>query len=163
MEANDLHGYFKHWKMMYWYSYCRKFLSQLELMPVKKFTSTCKEKTMWYKKKLFCGGIHAQMMWTSFTMSGGPAIFYWGNFVISKLIEVLKCVRCCWPCMHLWQVPKLLLHRIFPNVRYSIWIDGKLQLVVDPYQILERYIPSSICVSLSCPWYVQAWNMGGLI
>ncbi|GAY47849.1 hypothetical protein CUMW_107420 [Citrus unshiu] len=37
------------------------------------------------------------------------------------------------------KVPKLLLHRIFPNVRYSIWIDGKLQLVVDPYQILERY------------------------
>lgn len=42
--------------------------------------------------------------------------------------------------MYLWQVPKLLLHRLFPNVRYSIWIDGKLQLVVDPYQILERYI-----------------------
>ncbi|KAJ0045880.1 hypothetical protein Pint_04570 [Pistacia integerrima] len=37
------------------------------------------------------------------------------------------------------KVPKLLLHRIFPNVRYSIWIDGKLQLVKDPYQILERY------------------------
>ncbi|XP_030931844.1 uncharacterized protein LOC115957677 isoform X3 [Quercus lobata] len=38
------------------------------------------------------------------------------------------------------KVPKLLLHRIFPNVRYSIWIDGKLQLVVDPYQILERFL-----------------------
>jgi hypothetical protein len=38
------------------------------------------------------------------------------------------------------QVPKLLLHRLLPNVRYSIWIDGKLQLVVDPYQVLERYI-----------------------
>ncbi|KAF4362228.1 hypothetical protein F8388_008112 [Cannabis sativa] len=36
------------------------------------------------------------------------------------------------------KIPKLLLHRIFPNVRYSIWIDGKLELVVDPYQILER-------------------------
>ncbi|KVI10513.1 Protein of unknown function DUF616 [Cynara cardunculus var. scolymus] len=36
------------------------------------------------------------------------------------------------------KVPKLLLHRLFPNVRYSIWIDGKLQLVVDPYQVLER-------------------------
>ncbi|KHG28984.1 Putative tRNA (Met) cytidine acetyltransferase [Gossypium arboreum] len=38
------------------------------------------------------------------------------------------------------KVPKLLLHRIFPNVRYSIWIDGKLQLVVDPYQVLERFL-----------------------
>lgn len=38
------------------------------------------------------------------------------------------------------KVPKLLLHRIFPNVHYSIWIDGKLKLVVDPYQILERFL-----------------------
>ncbi|KAJ7948656.1 Inner membrane protein oxaA [Quillaja saponaria] len=38
------------------------------------------------------------------------------------------------------KVPKLLLHRIFPNVRYSIWIDGKLQLVVDPFQVLERFL-----------------------
>ncbi|CAA6672995.1 unnamed protein product [Spirodela intermedia] len=38
------------------------------------------------------------------------------------------------------KVPKLLLHRIFPNARYSLWIDGKLQLVVDPYQILERFL-----------------------
>ncbi|KAK6132685.1 hypothetical protein DH2020_033568 [Rehmannia glutinosa] len=38
------------------------------------------------------------------------------------------------------QVPKLLLHRLFPNSRYSIWIDGKLQLVVDPYQVLERFL-----------------------
>ncbi|KAK6934254.1 Protein of unknown function DUF616 [Dillenia turbinata] len=38
------------------------------------------------------------------------------------------------------KIPKLLLHRLFPRVRYSIWIDGKLQLVVDPYQILERFL-----------------------
>nr|XP_004297916.2 PREDICTED: uncharacterized protein LOC101306424 [Fragaria vesca subsp. vesca] len=38
------------------------------------------------------------------------------------------------------KIPKLLLHRLFPNVRYSIWIDGKLRLVVDPYQILERFL-----------------------
>ncbi|PNY07938.1 hypothetical protein L195_g004446 [Trifolium pratense] len=36
------------------------------------------------------------------------------------------------------KIPKLLLHRIAPNARYSIWLDGKLELVVDPYQILER-------------------------
>ncbi|KAG1346588.1 hypothetical protein COCNU_06G004170 [Cocos nucifera] len=38
------------------------------------------------------------------------------------------------------KVPKLLLHRLFPNVRFSLWIDGKLELVVDPYQILERFL-----------------------
>lgn len=38
------------------------------------------------------------------------------------------------------KIPKLLLHRLFPNVRYSLWIDGKLQLVADPYQILERFL-----------------------
>ncbi|KAJ3670994.1 hypothetical protein LUZ60_008420 [Juncus effusus] len=38
------------------------------------------------------------------------------------------------------KVPKLLLHRLFPNVRYSIWIDGKLELVRDPFQILERFL-----------------------
>ncbi|XP_051136019.1 probable hexosyltransferase MUCI70 [Andrographis paniculata] len=38
------------------------------------------------------------------------------------------------------KVPKLLLHRLFSNTRFSIWIDGKLQLVVDPYQILERFL-----------------------
>ncbi|KAF8409251.1 hypothetical protein HHK36_005325 [Tetracentron sinense] len=38
------------------------------------------------------------------------------------------------------KIPKLLLHRLFPNARFSIWIDGKLELVVDPYQILERFL-----------------------
>ncbi|KAH7546001.1 hypothetical protein FEM48_Zijuj01G0154600 [Ziziphus jujuba var. spinosa] len=38
------------------------------------------------------------------------------------------------------RIPKLLLHRIFPNARFSLWIDGKLQLIRDPYQILERYV-----------------------
>ncbi|KAF3649100.1 putative L-type lectin-domain containing receptor kinase VII.1-like isoform 1 [Capsicum annuum] len=37
-------------------------------------------------------------------------------------------------------VPKLLLHRLFPNARYSLGIDAKLELVVDPYQILERFL-----------------------
>lgn len=43
----------------------------------------------------------------------------------------------------LWQVPKLLLHRLFPNARYSLWVDAKLELVVDPILILERYICSA--------------------
>ncbi|XP_061375593.1 probable hexosyltransferase MUCI70 [Gastrolobium bilobum] len=38
------------------------------------------------------------------------------------------------------KIPKLLLHRMAPNARYSIWIDGKLELVVDPYQIVERIL-----------------------
>lgn len=38
------------------------------------------------------------------------------------------------------KIPKLLLHRLFPNARFSLWIDGKLELIVDPYQILERFL-----------------------
>ncbi|XP_037441319.1 uncharacterized protein LOC119309417 [Triticum dicoccoides] len=38
------------------------------------------------------------------------------------------------------KVPKLLLHRLFPNVRYSLCIDGKLKLVKDPYQLLKRFL-----------------------
>ncbi|KAG6421344.1 hypothetical protein SASPL_117895 [Salvia splendens] len=41
---------------------------------------------------------------------------------------------------YLKNVPKLLLHRLLPKTRYSVWIDGKLQLVVDPYQVLERFL-----------------------
>ena len=36
------------------------------------------------------------------------------------------------------KVPKLLTHRMFPNAEYSIWIDGKMELLVDPLLILER-------------------------
>lgn len=53
--------------------------------------------------------------------------------------------------MFLWQIPKLLLHRLFPNVRYSLWIDGKLELVVDPYQILERYT-SFLILFINAMW-----------
>ncbi|XVE51344.1 hypothetical protein DITRI_Ditri02bG0032600 [Diplodiscus trichospermus] len=38
------------------------------------------------------------------------------------------------------KIPKLLTHRLFPNARFSLWIDGKLELVADPYQILERFL-----------------------
>ncbi|KAL3643422.1 putative hexosyltransferase muci70 [Castilleja foliolosa] len=38
------------------------------------------------------------------------------------------------------KIPKLLLHRLFPNARYSMWVDAKLELVVDPFQILERFL-----------------------
>lgn len=38
------------------------------------------------------------------------------------------------------KVPKILTHRLFPQAEYSIWIDGKMQLIVDPLLILERYL-----------------------
>ncbi|KAG5022750.1 hypothetical protein JHK82_018657 [Glycine max] len=38
------------------------------------------------------------------------------------------------------KIPKLLLHRMVPNAHYSIWLDRKLELLVDPYQILERLL-----------------------
>lgn len=37
------------------------------------------------------------------------------------------------------KVPKILTHRLFPEAQYSIWIDGKMELIVDPLLILERY------------------------
>ncbi|PON89936.1 hypothetical protein TorRG33x02_142220 [Trema orientale] len=38
------------------------------------------------------------------------------------------------------KVPKILTHRLFPEAQYSIWIDGKMELLVDPLLILERYL-----------------------
>lgn len=38
------------------------------------------------------------------------------------------------------KVPKILTHRLFPRAWYSIWIDGKMELMVDPLLILERYL-----------------------
>ncbi|GAB2267826.1 hypothetical protein Dimus_002802 [Dionaea muscipula] len=38
------------------------------------------------------------------------------------------------------KVPKILVHRLFPEAQYSIWIDGKMELIVDPLLILERYL-----------------------
>lgn len=40
------------------------------------------------------------------------------------------------------KVPKILTHRLFPQAQYSIWIDGKMELIVDPLLILERYFLS---------------------
>ncbi|KAL6965128.1 hypothetical protein U1Q18_036183, partial [Sarracenia purpurea var. burkii] len=41
------------------------------------------------------------------------------------------------------KVPKILTHRLFPQAQYcqySIWIDGKMELMVEPLLILERYL-----------------------
>lgn len=49
------------------------------------------------------------------------------------------------------KVPKILVHRMFPEAQYSIWIDGKMELIVDPLSMLERYIVFAfiVCLSLS--------------
>jgi hypothetical protein len=36
------------------------------------------------------------------------------------------------------KVLKILTHRLFPQAWYSIWIDGKMELIVGPLLILER-------------------------
>ncbi|KAK3033523.1 hypothetical protein RJ639_032752 [Escallonia herrerae] len=38
------------------------------------------------------------------------------------------------------KVPKILTHRLFPQAQYSIWVDGKMELIVDPLLMLERYL-----------------------
>ncbi|CAN1357283.1 Probable hexosyltransferase MUCI70 [Linum perenne] len=38
------------------------------------------------------------------------------------------------------KVPKFLSHRLFPSSRYSIWVDSKLRLAVDPMLIIERFL-----------------------
>ncbi|GAB4861428.1 hypothetical protein Ancab_036631 [Ancistrocladus abbreviatus] len=38
------------------------------------------------------------------------------------------------------KIPKLLPHRLFPSVRYSIWLDSKLRLQRDPLLILEYFL-----------------------
>ncbi|GJP52971.1 hypothetical protein CLOM_g12125 [Closterium sp. NIES-68] len=38
------------------------------------------------------------------------------------------------------KIPKLLAHRLFPNAKYSMWIDSKLRLYHDPLVILERFL-----------------------
>ncbi|KFK45142.1 hypothetical protein AALP_AA1G349100 [Arabis alpina] len=38
------------------------------------------------------------------------------------------------------KIPKLLPHRLFPSARYSIWLDSKLRLQLDPLLILEYFL-----------------------
>ncbi|KAL4588358.1 hypothetical protein LXL04_001242 [Taraxacum kok-saghyz] len=37
-------------------------------------------------------------------------------------------------------IPKYLVHRLFPNSKYSIWIDAKMQLAVDPLLLLHSLV-----------------------
>ncbi|XP_051139473.1 uncharacterized protein LOC127257162 [Andrographis paniculata] len=38
------------------------------------------------------------------------------------------------------KIPKFLAHRLFPKARYSIWLDSKLRLQLDPMLILEYFL-----------------------
>ncbi|KAJ7946985.1 Inner membrane protein oxaA [Quillaja saponaria] len=71
-------------------------------------------------------------MKTSGTLGSGKKIGMWRIVVVHNLPYP--------DARRTGKIPKLLLHRMFPNARYSLWIDGKLELVVDPYQVLERFL-----------------------
>lgn len=37
-------------------------------------------------------------------------------------------------------IPKYLVHRLFPNTKFSIWVDAKIQLMVDPLLLIHSLI-----------------------
>ncbi|XP_057471453.1 alkaline ceramidase TOD1-like [Actinidia eriantha] len=39
-------------------------------------------------------------------------------------------------------IPKYLVHRLFPNTLFSVWVDAKLQLVVDPLLLIHSLLIS---------------------
>ncbi|KAL9666623.1 hypothetical protein QQ045_000958 [Rhodiola kirilowii] len=38
------------------------------------------------------------------------------------------------------KIPKMLSHRLFPQAKYSIWVDSKLQFRRDPLGVLEALL-----------------------
>lgn len=54
-------------------------------------------------------------------------------------------------------IPKYLVHRLFPNSQFSIWIDAKLQLVVDPLLLVHSLVISeNVDMAISThPYYVH--------
>ena len=38
------------------------------------------------------------------------------------------------------RVPKLLPFRLFPRAKHSVWVDGKLKLLVSPASLVERFL-----------------------
>lgn len=37
-------------------------------------------------------------------------------------------------------IPKYLVHRLFPNAKFSIWVDAKIQLMVDPLLLIHALV-----------------------
>ncbi|XP_057434126.1 alkaline ceramidase TOD1-like [Lotus japonicus] len=54
-------------------------------------------------------------------------------------------------------IPKYLVHRLFPNSQFSIWIDAKLQLIVDPLLLIHSLVISEdVDMAISKhPFYVH--------
>ncbi|XVF40144.1 hypothetical protein PTKIN_Ptkin01aG0087500 [Pterospermum kingtungense] len=54
-------------------------------------------------------------------------------------------------------IPKYLVHRLFPNAKFSIWIDAKLQLMVDPLLLIHSLVVSTnadVAISKH-PYYIH--------
>lgn len=54
-------------------------------------------------------------------------------------------------------IPKYLIHRLFPNAKFSIWLDAKLQLTVDPVMLIHSLIISEdVDMAISKhPYYIH--------
>ncbi|KAK9268128.1 hypothetical protein L1049_010568 [Liquidambar formosana] len=54
-------------------------------------------------------------------------------------------------------IPKYLVHRLFPNSKFSIWLDAKLQLMVDPLLLIHSLVVSeNVDMAISKhPYYVH--------
>ncbi|KAF7150746.1 hypothetical protein RHSIM_Rhsim02G0171100 [Rhododendron simsii] len=54
-------------------------------------------------------------------------------------------------------IPKHLAHRLFPNAIFSVWIDAKLQLVVDPLLLIHALVISeNVDMAISRhPYYIH--------
>ncbi|KAJ4968545.1 hypothetical protein NE237_015246 [Protea cynaroides] len=54
-------------------------------------------------------------------------------------------------------IPKHLVHRLFPNSKFSIWLDAKLQLMVDPLLLIHSLIISeNVDMAISKhPYYIH--------
>lgn len=54
-------------------------------------------------------------------------------------------------------IPKYMVHRLFPNSKFSIWIDAKLQLMVDPLLLLHALVVTKdVDIAISKhPFYVH--------
>lgn len=54
-------------------------------------------------------------------------------------------------------IHKYLVHRLFPNSKYSIWIDAKIQLVVDPFLLIHSLVvKENVDMAISRhPFYVH--------
>ncbi|KAF3449929.1 hypothetical protein FNV43_RR06008 [Rhamnella rubrinervis] len=40
-------------------------------------------------------------------------------------------------------IPKYLVHRLFPNAKFSVWIDAKLELMIDPLLLIHTLVVSA--------------------